>query len=267
MGVVRFRVGPGEPRCGYLAGSSVLDLGERQPHEALATLPEAVGSERPVHDRRDVTLLCPVNPGTVVRLDGCYEHDVTDGYDPHLGDLASRETPSLWVAPTASLAADGTEVPLPAMADDVRPGVELGLVVGEQARHLTPEEALESIAGYTVCRTLWAHDEHPGLYGYRMFTGFLGVGPTVVPEITQPVALGARRDGETVDQSSTARLRFSLGELVSYASHVFTLDPGDLVVTGNPIRTEDAVDPGETVTTWVESVGQQTTVLTAEGEP
>lgn len=105
MGVVRFRVESGEPRCGYLAGSSVVDLGERQPHDVLATLPETLGSERPVHDRSEVTLLPPVDPGTIVRLDGCYAHDTTD---PHLGDLASRETPSLWVAPTDSLAIAGT---------------------------------------------------------------------------------------------------------------------------------------------------------------
>lgn len=105
MGVVRFRVGSGEPRCGYLAGSSVVDLGERQPHDVLAMLPETLGSERPVHDRREVTLLPPVDPGTVVRLNGCYAHNRTD---PHLGDLASRETPSLWVAPTDSLATADT---------------------------------------------------------------------------------------------------------------------------------------------------------------
>jgi hypothetical protein len=98
MGVVRFRVGSGELRCGYLAGSSVLDLGTRQPHEALATLSETLSAERPVHDRRDVTLLCPVDPETIVRLDGCYEHDVTD---PHLGEPASaRCRASGWPRPS-----------------------------------------------------------------------------------------------------------------------------------------------------------------------
>jgi 2-keto-4-pentenoate hydratase/2-oxohepta-3-ene-1,7-dioic acid hydratase in catechol pathway len=150
------------------------------------------------------------------------------------------------------------------MTDDVRPGVELGLIIGAQARHLTPEKAPEYIAGYTVCRTLRADDQHPGLYGYRMFPGFLGVGPSIVPEIGSPVALGVRQGNETVDSSSTARLRFSLGDLVSYASHIFTLEPGDLIVTGNPVRTKDSVEAGETVTAWIESIGQQTTTLVAE---
>jgi 2-keto-4-pentenoate hydratase/2-oxohepta-3-ene-1,7-dioic acid hydratase in catechol pathway len=127
---VRFQTQSDETWCGYLAGTSVIEIGERHPHQALGALPRALGPERPVHDRREVTLLPPVDPGTVVRLDGCYAHDTID---PHLSDLESRETPSLWVAPTDSLAADGTEVALPAMTEDVQPGVELGLVVGEQA--------------------------------------------------------------------------------------------------------------------------------------
>ena len=264
MGLVRFETASDEIRCGYLLESSVVDLGNRTPPEVLANLSEVLTAGRPVRSRDEVTLLPPVDPKTVVQLDGCYEKDVTDDPDPHLGELASDDKPSLWVSPNSSIAADGSEVPLPAMTDDVRPGVELGLVIGEQARHITPEEASKYTAGYTICRTLRAHDPHPGLYGYRMFPGFLGVGPTIVPEIELPVALGVRHDNKTVDRSSTARLRFPLGELVSYASHVFTLEPGDLVVTGNPVRTTDSVKPDETVTAWVESIGQQTAALVSE---
>lgn len=266
MGLVRFQTTSDEWRCGYVISSSVIDLGKRQPHDAISTLPESLDPEQPVHDLNDLTLLCPVNPGTIVRLDGCYEQDTTDAYNPHLGELATRETPSLWVAPNDSLTADYTEVEIPAMVDDVRPGVELGLVIGEQARHLSPTEALDSVAGYTVCRTLRAHDSHPGLYGYQMFDGFLGVGSTLIPKMTSPVALGIRRDDEMADQSSTARLRFSLGELVSYVSHIFTLEPGDLVVTGDPTRITEPIEAGETVIAWIESVGNQTTFVTAEGE-
>lgn len=264
MGVVRFQTSTGDIRCGYLVDSNIIDLGDRQPHDVLMNLAEALSTERPVRNRSQVTLLPPVDPGTIVRLDGCYEHDVTDEPDPHLGELASGDRPSLWVSPTSSLVFGDTEVPLPTMTDDVRPGVELGLVVGEQARHLTPKEAPEYIAGYTVCRTLRAYDQHPGLYGYRMFPGFLGIGPSAVPEIELPVALGMRQDNETIDRSSTARLRFSIGDLMSYASDVFTLEPGDLVVTGDPIRITNSVNPGETVTAWIESIGQLTTTLVAK---
>ena len=266
MGLVRFQTTSEEYRCGYIIGSSIIDLGKRKPHDALAALPEALNAERPVHNRSDVTLLCPVNPGTIVRLDGCYKQDTTDAHDPHIGELATKETPSLWVAPNDSLAADCTEVEIPAMVDDVRLGVELGVIIGEQARHLPPTEALDSVAGYTVCRTLRAHDGHPGLYGYRMFEGFLGVGSTLVPKITLPVALGVRRNDELADRSSTACLRFSLGELISYVSHVFTLEPGDLVVTGDPTHITEPIEVGETLTGWIESVGHQTTVVTTEGE-
>lgn len=264
MRIVRFQKRTGDIRCGYLLGSTIIDLGDRQPHDILANLPKMLCSERPIYNRSQIKLLPPVDPGKVVRLDGCYEQDVTEQPDPHLGDLASGDRPSLWVSPTGTLAAGDAEVPLPTMAHDVRPGVELGLVVGEQARCLTPEEASKYIAGYTVCRTLRAHDQHPGLYGYRMFPGFLGVGPSVVPEIELPVALGIRKNNETVDRSSTSRLRFSIGDIVSYASRVFTLEPGDLVVTGDPTRSKNSVNPDETVTAWIESIGRQATTFVAE---
>jgi 2-keto-4-pentenoate hydratase/2-oxohepta-3-ene-1,7-dioic acid hydratase in catechol pathway len=265
MGVVRFRVAPDECRCGYLVGSSVIDLGKRQPHDVLAALPEALANRTStIHDCTDVTFLPPVDPGTVVRMDGCYEHDVESEYDPHLGDLTSLDTPSLWITPTSSIAADGSEVELPAMTTDVRPGVELGILVGKQSYRLTPNEARDAICGYTVCRTLRAHDSQPGLYGYRMFPDFLGIGRSIVPDIDPPVELGVRKSGETVDQSSSGKLRFSFEELVSYVSNVFTLEPGDFIVTGDPTRITERLEPGTTVTAWIESIGRQTTTISSE---
>lgn len=130
MGVVRFRVALDEWRCGSLSGTPVVDLTKRQPHDALASLSEALGPERLVHDRSVVVPLCPVEPGTVVEFDGCYAHDTTA---PHLGALACRETPSLRVALSDSLADDDTEVAVPAMIDDIQFGAELGLAFGERA--------------------------------------------------------------------------------------------------------------------------------------
>lgn len=266
MGIARFRTNDGSVRYGYASGSSILDFGMQSLRDLLTNLPDALASGEQIYDRSEVTLLSPVDPGTVVRFDGCYEHNIADDHDPHLGEFIAGEAPSIWVTPNSSLCADDCEVSIPTILDDVRPGVELGLVIGRHAENLSLQEAADCIIGYTVCRTLSGYDQHPGLYGYRMFAGSLGVGPTIVPEVELPVALGVRQNDETVDQSSTAHLRFSLGDLVRYASHIFTLNPGDLLVTGNPLQATDSVNPGDTVTAWIESVGQQTAALSAEGE-
>ena len=266
MGIVRFRTESGSTRCGYIVGSSIVGIDDQLPHQAPSTLSTAEDISRRTYNRSEVTLINPVDPGTIVCLDGCYEHDGVEQRDPHVGELATQETPSLWVALVDSMVAEGTDVTLPGLTDDVRPGVELGLVIGERTRNCSPDRAREHIAGYITCRTFNAHDTHPGLYGYRMFEGFLGVGEKFVPDITLPVALGVRRNKKVADRSSTADLRFSLGELVSYASHVFTLDPGDLVLTGNPTRIDSPLKPGENVTAWIESVGRQTATVVAEGE-
>ncbi len=128
MEIIRFRVESGEPRWGYPAGSSVADLRKREPQNAVATIHEALGAERPLYHRRYVTLLCAIDLETIAWFDNCHRHDVTDGYDPHIGDLAPREMPSS----TTSFATNGTEIPLSAMFDNGRPGVKLGLTVGEQ---------------------------------------------------------------------------------------------------------------------------------------
>jgi hypothetical protein len=110
----------------------MLNLGERQPHEALATLLETLGAERSVHDRHEMTLLCPVNFENAVRLDNCQRYGVNGRYNPYLSELAAREMPSLWVSKTELLASDVIKAPVPATTDSVGLDAGLGLVIGEQ---------------------------------------------------------------------------------------------------------------------------------------
>jgi len=147
-------------------------------------------------------------------------------------------------------------VSIPKVVEDIRPGVELGIVVGEHVRNLDPSTALDSVAGYTVCRTLQAQDENPGQYGYKMFDGFLAVGSEVVSGVEFPVALGFRINGEAGGVRSTSELRFSLGEIVSYVSEVMKLYPGDIITIGDSTEAKEKLSSGDSVTAWIEGVGR-----------
>lgn len=214
----------------------------------------------------------PVDPTKIVRLEGCYEEDVTDeGFNAHVEDAGFNEmdTPSLWVAPTSTLTPHQGTVHVPSQMTDVRPGVELGIVIGSSVRNLDATDALEAVTGYTVCMDITAHDDVPGLEGYRMFDSCLPCGPDIVdPTGVNPerCALGVRHNGEPVDVRSTTSFRFSLGEIISYVSGVMSLSPGDLITTGTPIRGASPIESGDEIEAWIESVGTVQATISWEKE-
>jgi 2-keto-4-pentenoate hydratase/2-oxohepta-3-ene-1,7-dioic acid hydratase in catechol pathway len=269
MGLVRFFDGSGEEKLGYLIEGEVFDLSETigEEVETLGELQKLVRliseSDRDFSTTRveAVELLPPTNPSKVVRLDGCYEHDLTDeGFDPHLEGVGLEDlsNPSLWVAPTSTLTGDASTVQIPPQVEDVRPGVELGIVIGERGKQLDPQETNEIISGFVACMSLRSGDDIPGLYGYKMFDGFFPCGPSVVPYSrvdADALSLGVRRNRNAEDTQSTTSLRFTIPEMVSFASHVMTLEPGDLIATGTPNRGISSLEDGDEVEAWIESIG------------
>jgi 2-keto-4-pentenoate hydratase/2-oxohepta-3-ene-1,7-dioic acid hydratase in catechol pathway len=275
MSILKFNGRKGKDKIGYLLGSRIIDISNQTKDEIIAlkniqkVLKKAVKNRGNLKGkpRKKVKLLPPVKPSKIIRLDGCYEHDITDkGYDPHLEAIGVGEmpNPTLWVAPDSTLVGDGSTVQIPIQVESVRPGVVLGVVVGSEGWQVSAQEGRRMIAGLTVCIDLRAEDDLPGLYGFKMFDGFLPCGPVVVPysDIHEGVlALGLRRNQSPVDARSTNQLRFSIPEMVSYASHVMTLKPGDLITTGTPTRGAPALEEGDAIEAWIESIGTLRTTV------
>jgi len=268
MGLIRFRRSDEATRLGYLVDGTVVDVSETfegrsevfsELNDIAETVSETTAKTVP---RAEVDIRSPVTPSKIVRLDGCYEHDLTDeGFDPHIEDAGLDElsNPALWVAPPTTLTGTGSTVRVPEQVDIARVGVELGLVVGSEVKDLDPDEALDAVAGVTVCTSIAAHDEVPGLMGYKMFRGFLPCGPSVTPLArvnSDRLELGLQHDGEVVDVRSTESLRFTVAELVSYASRVMTLAPGDLITTGTPTRGSPKLKDGSEIEAWIDEIGR-----------
>lgn len=149
---------------------------------------------------------------------------------------------------------------------------ELAAVIGEEARHVSPEEALEYVAGYTILNDTSARDLQLGLEmdGDRLLDWFSGktqdrttpMGPhVVVNEIDDPqdLDIASRVNGETLQDDNTGMMIRSVADLVSFVSSRVTLQPGDIIATGTPEGVGTFQDiqlyPDDTVEIEIEGVG------------
>jgi len=124
--------------------------------------------------------------------------------------------------------------------------VELGAVIGRQARRIGVAEALDYVAGYTVVNDISARDlntrtDYPFKFDWfqgKSWDTFAPLGPWIVPAwlIADPQALGLRLtvNGEEMQKDSTKNMIWNVREQVSYLSQILTLRPGDVIATGTP---------------------------------
>jgi 2-keto-4-pentenoate hydratase/2-oxohepta-3-ene-1,7-dioic acid hydratase in catechol pathway len=143
----------------------------------------------------------------------------------------------------SSIINPGDNIVAPSVSTQVDYEVELVVIIGKAGRHISEADALSYVAGYTVGHDVSARDyqlQKPAgqwMMG-KTFDTFAPIGPELVTsdEVPNPGNLGIRciLNGETVQNSNTSQLIFSIEKLISYLSHVFTLTPGDLIFTGTP---------------------------------
>ena len=152
---------------------------------------------------------------------------------------------------------------------------ELGVVIGSRVKNVSRESAFEAVRGYLCANDVTARDLQ---YGDKQWTRgksidtFCPVG-LLVPrdEVPDPHSLAIRAivSGEVLQDSTTANLVFGVDELIARASEAFTLEPGDLLLTGTPAgvgyfrRPQRLLRPGDEVTIEIEAVGSLTNPVVA----
>ena len=212
----------------------------------------------------EVEVVAPVNPGKIVAIGLNYlDHIRESGVDPPERPLVFSKFPSAVIATGEAISFD------PGITERVDWEVELGVVIGSRMRHVAEADALNHVFGYTGVNDVSARDLQFGdgqwTRGKSLDT-FCPVGPVVVTadEIGDPQALGleTRVNGEIVQDSSTSEMVFGVAEILSFCFRNFTLEPGDLVVTGTPWGCGEFMDPprsladGDLVETAVERIGK-----------
>jgi 2-keto-4-pentenoate hydratase/2-oxohepta-3-ene-1,7-dioic acid hydratase in catechol pathway len=163
-------------------------------------------------------------------------------YRAHVAETKSEipKKPVVFSKFTSALAAHKESIPIPAGTDKVDYEVELVAVIGTKAFCVSPEEALDYVAGYTVGNDVSARDWQKGspqwLLG-KTPDKFAPLGPVYVTadEVDSTnLAISLKLNGELRQNSNTKHMIFNVATIVSYISQHFTLEPGDIIFTGTP---------------------------------
>jgi 2-keto-4-pentenoate hydratase/2-oxohepta-3-ene-1,7-dioic acid hydratase in catechol pathway len=190
--------------------------------------------------------------------------------------MAVPETPVLFSKFLNTIAAYGDSVSLPPVATQYDYEVELGVVIGKPARNVSEDDALDYVLGYVTSNDISVRDlqsrTSQWLLG-KTLDNFLPVGPYLVTadEAGDPQLLDIKTwvNGDIRQNSNTGDMIFTVAQIVSYISRYFTLEPGDLIVTGTPegvaMGREDKpwLKPGDEVVVEVGKLGALKNVMVA----
>jgi 2-keto-4-pentenoate hydratase/2-oxohepta-3-ene-1,7-dioic acid hydratase in catechol pathway len=199
-------------------------------------------------------LLAPVTPSKIICVGRNYREHAME-----LGNQVPTE-PLLFFKPPSSLLAPGGAVRLPRLSERVDFEGELALVVGRRVRNLPPDaDWREVLRGCTLANDVSARDlqKKDGQWARaKGFDTFCPIGPLVSDELDLDagVTLETRVNGEVRQHASTSDLIFSIPVLLSAISAAFTLEPGDLILTGTPSGV-GPLQPGDRVEVSVTGLG------------
>jgi 2-keto-4-pentenoate hydratase/2-oxohepta-3-ene-1,7-dioic acid hydratase in catechol pathway len=181
-----------------------------------------------------------------------------------------------FLKPPSAITGPGSDVVIPRSAATIFPELELCAVIGRKCRAVGPDEALDAVFGYTVILDVTArgYGENTDLKATRCvrkgFDTFAPLGPwlTTADEIPNPQALEMRLwvNDELTQSASTSAMINDVATLVSFLSHVGTLEPGDLIATGNPDspKHQRQLSPGDVLRAEIEGIGAMELYVAAE---
>ena len=263
MKIARFSTGD-EPRYGVVQGlpDGEVASGDSEGHllvlkgDPLYSLPEATGE---VVELREARLLSPVIPRSKVV-------GIGKNYPDHIAEMGgcepSRE-PIVFLKPNTSVIGPDAPIVLPSWSDEVHYEAELAVVIKSVAKDLAPRDVPRVVLGYTVANDVSARDRQRGDDTWtraKAFDTSCPLGPWL--EVPGPetgfdpddAVVRVRVDGDLVQEGATSDMIRSVAELVSYASGIFTLLPGDVVLTGTSAGTGE-IRAGQRVEVEVEGIG------------
>lgn len=178
-------------------------------------------------------LLSPCAPSKIVA--------VGKNYAKHAAEMGGvlPDEPLLFIKPSTSIVAPESSILYPPQSHQVDYEGELALVIGDRCTECTVEQARAKIWGYTIANDVTARDlqQKDGQWTRaKSFDTFCPLGPWIVRELSAGARLQTflNNDSKPVQSASIEEMLFPPDVLVSYISHIMTLLPGDVVLTGTP---------------------------------
>jgi len=271
--LIRFQEpGDSKARVGLLVGSRVLpldgDINSLIEHwdtteDQLDTLAASAGEDTGLA-LAGVEVLAPVEPVQVLQTGANYRKHVIDLAAAHrepgqdedevrgrtaamMDQRAGQGTPYFFIGLPTAIASATDDLTLPSYSKSHDWELELAAVIGRTAFRVTPEEALDYVFGYTMVNDITTREyvfrkDMPAIgsdwYRAKNAPGFLPTGPLLVPAKffgnPQDVQVTLKLNGKAMQDESTQDMIFGVAKLVSEASQIMPLQPGDLVLTGSP---------------------------------
>ncbi len=199
-----------------------------------------------------VRLLEPVWPSKVVA--------VGLNYTDHAREIGMQipEEPLIFLKPPSTIIGTDDDIIYPAMSKWVEYEAELAIVIKDTARQVPITKALNHILGYTCANDVTARDlqKKDGQWTRaKGFDTFCPIGPYIVTDIEpHRLDIELKLNGEVKQSSNTSNMHFKPEFLVSFVSHIMTLCPGDIILTGTPPGV-GPIAPGDEVEVTIEGIG------------
>lgn len=199
-----------------------------------------------------IRLAPPVRPSKIV----C----VGRNYAAHAAERQAEvpAEPMLFLKPPSALIAADESIEFDAAVGRVDHEAELAVVIGSRARRVSRAQALDVVLGYTCANDVSARDYQKKDVQFgraKGFDTFCPLGPWLVPNL-DPADLGIRCtvNGEIRQDSRTSSMIFDVPTLIEFVSHIMTLEPGDVILTGTPAGVSPLGD-GDRVQIEIEGIG------------
>jgi len=208
------------------------------------------------HALADVRLLAPVIPRSKVVCVG-------RNYAEHAAELGNEvpKEPLLFLKPNTSVVGPQDGIVYPRQSHDVQHEAELAVVIGRLCKDIPPERVPEVVFGYTCANDVTARDlqRTDGQWSRaKGFDTFCPLGPWIETELDPSDLAVTCTVGEELRQAGrTKQMVFDVPFLVSYISEVFTLLPGDVILTGTPAGV-GPMEVGDEVAVSIEGIGTLT---------
>lgn len=209
---------------------------------------------------------CVVRPEKILCLGRNYRR-----HGPKL-EPGQQPAPTLFAKYNNTLAACGEVIPLPPVSEQYDYEAELAVIIGQRAKNVPEADALNYVLGYCNANDLSARDLQNQTSQWMMgktLDKFLPIGPYLVTadEIPDPQALSVRCwvNGVLGQDSNTSEMIFPVAYLITYFSRHFTLEAGDVIITGTPAHLNQGekvwLKVGDRVTVEVQGLGQLTNIM------
>lgn len=266
MRLVRLRQPQGTLLAGHEEDGQLFAV-QGMPHvDTTGSVQVVLDRSRPLGGIAGKELAAPVTPGKIVAIGANYRDHIREaGMTEPKAPLIFAKFPSSVTGPTDPVVVDES------LTERVDWEVELAVVIGRTMRNVRKEDVQSYILGYTAANDVSARDVQFGdgqwVRGKSLDT-FCPLGPVLVTrdEIADPQNLVLRTwvNDDLVQNSNTREMLFGIAEILSYVSHQFTLDVGDVVLTGTPwgcgefMTPRRSLRPGDVVSVEVEGIGRLT---------